>query len=146
MCVRPPVLVLVILSILATGTGYRLVISKLAGCDVDVVTSTLQKHIPQVRLESCVGAELTYSLPHDSAHMFPIVFNTLDLEKEVLRVVNYGLTATTMNKVFLRFEFVRACVCVRMCVCVHVCARMSHMGSSRLARFYLQISAHTHLH
>ena len=98
--------------ILATGSGYHLVISKVAGCDEDLVSAKLKQHISQVRLASSIGAELTYVLPRDKVHMFPAVFNTLDAERDNLRILNYGLTATTMNEVFL--------MCVHMSHHMHV--------------------------
>ena len=97
------------------GAGYRLVISKLPGCDVEAVTRTLVRHVPKARLESSLGAELTYILPNESVHMFPGIFARLDIDKEELRILNYGLSATTMNEVFVKCVY---SIYIYMYICI----------------------------
>lgn len=44
------------------GAGYHLVIVKDTGCEVTKVTDLLRKYIPDIKVETDIGTELSYSL------------------------------------------------------------------------------------
>jgi ATP-binding cassette subfamily A (ABC1) protein 3 len=48
------------------------------------------------------GTEISFRLPLDATPKFPAMLRALDLQKEGLGVVSYGLSVTTMEEVFLR--------------------------------------------
>lgn len=91
-CVPPP------------GAGYRLIIVKEKGCDVDVITQRLQTYIPDAELDQNVGAELSYVLPTAEVSKFEAMFLELEQKKAELKISSYGASQTTMDEVFLRQE------------------------------------------
>jgi hypothetical protein len=45
---------------------------------------------------------MAFQLPMQDSSSFPALFNALDKQKEQLGVVNYGMSMTTMESVFLK--------------------------------------------
>ena len=85
------------------GGGYHLVIVKAEeGCDASKITQVLKNHIGEISIEQDVGAELSYSLPDEKAHLFAEMFAELERRKEELRIDSYGASLTTMEEVFIR--------------------------------------------
>lgn len=71
-------------------------------CDIPSITSLIYSHIPEAKLDSNVGAELSYILPHEMSQKFESLFAELDLKKSELGVASYNVSTTTMEEVFLR--------------------------------------------
>lgn len=84
------------------GAGYHLVIVKAQDCDVDVVTHAVQGVISNIKLESEVGAELSYLLPEDQSSKFSALFEMIETHYKKLGLTSFGATATTMEEVFLK--------------------------------------------
>lgn len=84
------------------GAGYRLIIVKERGCDVEAITKRLQSHVPDAELDQNVGAELSYVLPTADVAKFEAMFLELEQKKAELKISSYGASQTTMDEVFLR--------------------------------------------
>ncbi|KAK4312219.1 hypothetical protein Pmani_016341 [Petrolisthes manimaculis] len=84
------------------GAGYRLIIVKERGCDVEEISNEVSSHIPDAELDQNVGAELSYVLPNADVGRFEPLFNHLEENKETLKISSYGASQTTMDEVFLR--------------------------------------------
>ena len=79
-----------------------MVMVKDAHCDVDQVTSVVQRHVPDARMESNISAELAYILPHEGKAAFEAMFTEIEERKADLGIASYGASVTTMEEVFLK--------------------------------------------
>ncbi|XP_037547640.1 ATP-binding cassette sub-family A member 5 [Nematolebias whitei] len=85
------------------GVGYHLRMSIAEGCDAEKVSSLIQLHVPKAELSRRHEAELTFTLPLESVDTFPDLFTELDSQPR-LGIINYGVSMTTLEDVFLRLE------------------------------------------
>ncbi|XP_028286434.1 cholesterol transporter ABCA5 isoform X2 [Parambassis ranga] len=85
------------------GVGYHLRMSINEGCEADKVTSLIKKYIPKSKLSRQHEAELTFTLPFENMDTFPGLFSELDSQPN-LGIINYGVSMTTLEDVFLRLE------------------------------------------
>uniref|UniRef100_A0A8C1XB31 ATP binding cassette subfamily A member 5 n=1 Tax=Cyprinus carpio TaxID=7962 RepID=A0A8C1XB31_CYPCA len=85
------------------GVGYQLRMSVTEGCEVDNTTSLVKQHVPKAQLSRQQEAELTFTLPFESIDTFPGLFAELDCRPD-LGIINYGVSMTTLEDVFLRLE------------------------------------------
>uniref|UniRef100_A0AAX7TPG5 ABC transporter domain-containing protein n=1 Tax=Astatotilapia calliptera TaxID=8154 RepID=A0AAX7TPG5_ASTCA len=81
------------------GVGYHLS----EACDAEKITSLVKQHVPKAKLSRQHEAELTFTLPFESMDTFPGLFSELDSQPR-LGIVNYGVSMTTLEDVFLRLE------------------------------------------
>ncbi|CAG0896162.1 unnamed protein product [Darwinula stevensoni] len=88
------------------GAGYHMVAVKEPWCDVSRVTEVIQRHVPDGSLDQNVGAELTFLLPDNSSPRFPSMFTELENRKGDLGISSFGVSVTTMEEVFIRWESV----------------------------------------
>ncbi|KAK0046035.1 ATP-binding cassette sub-family A member 3-like isoform X1, partial [Biomphalaria pfeifferi] len=84
------------------GTGYQLSIEKRSGCSVSAVTSKIRKHIDDAELTKENNQEIFYILPEDKVPRFSKMLSDLERSQHDLNIANFGLTATTMEDVFVR--------------------------------------------
>ncbi|XP_055881820.1 phospholipid-transporting ATPase ABCA3-like [Biomphalaria glabrata] len=84
------------------GAGYHLVIVKHPHCNVENLTSFIKGVINTAELESVINSEVSYILPDNESSKFAVLFNSLDDKKEMLGIISFGTTATTMEEVFLK--------------------------------------------
>uniref|UniRef100_A0A8C8JC93 Cholesterol transporter ABCA5 n=1 Tax=Oncorhynchus tshawytscha TaxID=74940 RepID=A0A8C8JC93_ONCTS len=70
---------------------------------VDGVTSLVKHHVPKAQLSRQQEAELTFTLPFESMDTFSGLFSELDCRPD-LGIINYGVSMTTLEDVFLRLE------------------------------------------
>jgi ATP-binding cassette subfamily A (ABC1) protein 3 len=84
------------------GAGYHMVVVKDQSCDVSKMTSVVQQHVPSATLESEISAELSFLLPHDQSAKFESLFLDVEKKRHDLGVTSFGMTATTMEEVFLK--------------------------------------------
>jgi len=86
------------------GAGYRLICTRNmnARCDASAIEAMLAQHVPEVKLLTDVGAEMTFQLPTERSHAFPAMLRQLDEQLEVLGVQEYGVSQVTMEEVFLK--------------------------------------------
>ncbi|KAG7215487.1 hypothetical protein INR49_003263 [Caranx melampygus] len=72
-------------------------------CEAEKITSLVQQHVPKAKLSRQHEAELTFTLPFESMDTFPGLFSQLDCQPD-LGIINYGVSMTTLEDVFLRLE------------------------------------------
>ena len=84
------------------GVGYHMVMVKDTRCDVNIVTNVVTKYVPDAKLESNMGAELSYVLPSESSANFEALFADLETNKTMLGILSFGASVTTMEEVFLK--------------------------------------------
>uniref|UniRef100_A0A3Q4AVM2 Cholesterol transporter ABCA5 n=1 Tax=Mola mola TaxID=94237 RepID=A0A3Q4AVM2_MOLML len=85
------------------GVGYHLRMSVNERCEAEKITSLIKHHVPRAKLSQQHEAELTFTLPFESMDTFPGLFSELDCQPN-LGIINYGVSMTTLEDVFLRLE------------------------------------------
>ncbi|XP_034268587.1 ABC-type organic anion transporter ABCA8-like isoform X2 [Pantherophis guttatus] len=85
------------------GIGYHLRMHINETCDSERTTSLVKHYIPSVKLSGQHENELTYILPSEHVNKFPDLFNEIDQQRD-LGVIDYGVTMTTLEDVFLKLE------------------------------------------
>ncbi|XP_052680751.1 phospholipid-transporting ATPase ABCA3-like [Crassostrea angulata] len=86
------------------GAGYHLVIVKARNCDIDCMMGIIHKHIPKASVEMEVGAEVSVLLPTEETANFEALFSELEENGSHIGVGSFGLSATTMEEVFLKVK------------------------------------------
>ena len=85
------------------GAGYHLTISKSnKKAHVTEITNFIKEHIPNSKLETSAGSELTYSLPNEDTHLFEGLFADIERQQKQLGIDSFGASITTMEEVFLK--------------------------------------------
>ncbi|KAI4463143.1 atp-binding cassette transporter subfamily a abca [Holotrichia oblita] len=84
------------------GSGYRLVIVKDSQCKAEQITAFLQGYIPQLKIETDVGRELTYILPEFHVRIFEKMLSNMDNSRKSLGIESYGISLATLEEVFIR--------------------------------------------
>ncbi|NXE01436.1 ABCA9 protein, partial [Chaetorhynchus papuensis] len=85
------------------GICYHLRIHVSESCDLENVTSLVKGHIPNAMFSGHRQYELRYKLPLENVNKFPDLFSSLDSCSEQ-GIINYGVSMTTLEDVFLRLE------------------------------------------
>ncbi|XP_037610037.1 ATP-binding cassette sub-family A member 5 isoform X1 [Sebastes umbrosus] len=85
------------------GVGYHLRMSINEGCEAENITSLVNQHVPKAKLSRQHEAELTFTLPFEGMDTFSGLFSELDCQPN-LGIINYGVSMTTLEDVFLRLE------------------------------------------
>ncbi|XP_010148169.1 PREDICTED: ATP-binding cassette sub-family A member 9-like [Eurypyga helias] len=85
------------------GIGYHLRIHVSESCNLENVTSLVKRYIPNVIFSGQGQYELKYKLPLENVNKFPDLFSGLDSCSEQ-GIINYGVSMTTLEDVFLRLE------------------------------------------
>ncbi|OQS03575.1 ATP-binding Cassette (ABC) Superfamily, partial [Thraustotheca clavata] len=83
------------------GTGYNLTLVKRVNCDIRQVTQFVQQYVPEVKILSNVGSEVVLQLPTSSSGAFPELLRGLDQNLTQLQLMEYGISVTTLEEVFL---------------------------------------------
>ncbi|KFV49627.1 ATP-binding cassette sub-family A member 9, partial [Gavia stellata] len=85
------------------GIGYHLRMRINDLCDPELTSSLVRQYIPDAVLKGQKGDELCYMLPLEHTDSFPDLFS--HLESSLLQgVVNYEVSRTTLEDVFLKLE------------------------------------------
>ncbi|EWM26310.1 atp-binding cassette superfamily [Nannochloropsis gaditana] len=84
------------------GVGYNLTIEKKAAADATRIQRYVQNKVQDAKVLSCVGAEISFQLPRNSAEDFKALFEGLDNHQEALGLEHYGVSVTTLEEVFIR--------------------------------------------
>mmetsp|Transcript_19382 Transcript_19382/g.36014 ORF Transcript_19382/g.36014 Transcript_19382/m.36014 type:complete len:1964 (+) Transcript_19382:180-6071(+) len=84
------------------GVGYMMAIEKGPKFKAKKVMNLIKKAIPEAEELSNVGTELTMQLPLSASERFQALFEKFDDEKIDLDIVNYGVSVTTLEEVFLK--------------------------------------------
>ncbi|NXL96012.1 ABCAA protein, partial [Alectura lathami] len=85
------------------GIGYHLRLHVSESCDVENVTSLVKQYIPNITFTRHGQYELRFKLPLEKVNKFPDLFRSLDSCSD-LGIINYGVSMTTLEDVFLRLE------------------------------------------
>ncbi|NXS27023.1 ABCA9 protein, partial [Pomatostomus ruficeps] len=85
------------------GICYHLRIHVSESCDLENVTSLVKGYIPNATFSGHSQYELRYKLPLENVNKFPDLFSGLDGCSEQ-GIINYGVSMTTLEDVFLRLE------------------------------------------
>ncbi|NXR43773.1 ABCA9 protein, partial [Hippolais icterina] len=85
------------------GICYHLRIHVSESCDLENLTSLVKGYIPNATLSGHTQYELRYKLPLENVNKFPDLFSGLDSCSEQ-GIINYGVSMTTLEDVFLRLE------------------------------------------
>ncbi|NWX76157.1 ABCAA protein, partial [Alca torda] len=85
------------------GIGYHLRIHVSESCDFKDVTAVVKRYIPNVIFSGHSQYELRYKLPLENVNKFPDLFSGLDSCSDQ-GIINYGVSMTTLEDVFLRLE------------------------------------------
>uniref|UniRef100_F7G9R6 ABC transporter domain-containing protein n=1 Tax=Ornithorhynchus anatinus TaxID=9258 RepID=F7G9R6_ORNAN len=72
-------------------------------CNSERITSLIQQHIPDAKLAGRSEEKLVYTLPLERTDKFPGLYSDLDGCTDQ-GIVNYGVSMTTLNEVFLKLE------------------------------------------
>ncbi|XP_047994969.1 phospholipid-transporting ATPase ABCA3-like [Leguminivora glycinivorella] len=83
------------------GVGYTLVVVKRKGFQLESCTEIIGRHIPGIAIKEDRGTEVTYGLTNDQSHLFEAMLNDLEANIDTVKFKNYGLTATTLEDVFM---------------------------------------------
>jgi ABC-type multidrug transport system ATPase subunit len=84
------------------GAGYLMTMSKAQGCVVEDVSFLVKRHVPRSRLVSNVGSEVSFQLPSSATGQFAKLFAELDSKLAQLGIVQYGISVTTLEEVFIK--------------------------------------------
>ncbi|XP_054702534.1 ATP-binding cassette sub-family A member 10-like isoform X2 [Grus americana] len=85
------------------GIGYHLRIHVSESCDLENITRLVKRYIPNVIFSGHSQYELRYKLPLENVNKFPDLFSGLDSCSNQ-GIINYGVSMTTLEDVFLRLE------------------------------------------
>lgn len=84
------------------GVGYHLVCVKKSNCDTTKVTEVLRGFIPDIKVETDIGTELSYLLDETNIAVFQSMLQKLEDDSERLDIESYGISLTTLEEVFLK--------------------------------------------
>jgi ATP-binding cassette subfamily A (ABC1) protein 3 len=97
------------------SSGYRLVLTikqqeenapipenKIDFMKANKLIELVQKIIPNAKLNSNINSEITFILSAENSKTFPRLFEELDKHKEDLNLINVGISAATVEQVFLK--------------------------------------------
>jgi len=84
------------------GAGYHMVIVKGPQCNVQRLTDLVQRHIPAATLATQISAEVSYLLPFSESAKFEALFKEVESNLSALGINSFGVSATTMEEVFLK--------------------------------------------
>jgi ATP-binding cassette subfamily A (ABC1) protein 3 len=86
------------------GVGYNMTMEKADSSHFDskLVISLVQEFVPDCTVLTDVGAEIAIQLPFKSSGSFEKMFKALDAQLERIGIRSYGISATTLEEVFIR--------------------------------------------
>jgi len=84
------------------GVGYTLAIEKGPGFNDRTVKGLVSKYVPENNEISNVGTEIVMQLPLNASENFQSLFEQFDDRKKELNIVNYGVSVTTLEEVFIK--------------------------------------------
>jgi ABC-type multidrug transport system ATPase subunit len=84
------------------GVGYMMAIEKGPSFDEKRVKGMVKQAVPDVKLLSNIGSEMTMQLPLSASENFQSLFEAFDADQKQLGIINYGVSVTTLEEVFLK--------------------------------------------
>uniref|UniRef100_A0A452J5G9 ABC transporter domain-containing protein n=1 Tax=Gopherus agassizii TaxID=38772 RepID=A0A452J5G9_9SAUR len=85
------------------GIGYHLRMHVSEVCDCESIISLVRQYIPDATFTGQSENELSYTLPLENVDKFPDLFCGLDSHSDQ-GIINYGVSMTTLEDVFLKLE------------------------------------------
>ncbi|XP_074871065.1 ATP-binding cassette sub-family A member 9-like isoform X2 [Carettochelys insculpta] len=85
------------------GIGYHLRMHVSEHCNSESMISLIRQYIPDATFTAQSENELSYTLPLENVDKFPDLFHGLDSHSDQ-GIINYGVTMTTLEDVFLKLE------------------------------------------
>uniref|UniRef100_A0A8C3FZC0 ABC transporter domain-containing protein n=1 Tax=Chrysemys picta bellii TaxID=8478 RepID=A0A8C3FZC0_CHRPI len=85
------------------GIGYHLRMHVSEVCDSENISSLVRQYIPDATFTGQSENELSYTLPLENVDKFPDLFCGLDSHSGQ-GIINYGVSMTTLEDVFLKLE------------------------------------------
>ncbi|KAB0401440.1 hypothetical protein E2I00_009224 [Balaenoptera physalus] len=92
------------------GAGYYMTLVKKPHCNTEKISHLIYQHTPNVIFQSSTGEEITFILPKESVHRFESLFTDLELRQKELGIASFGASVTTMEEVFIRFQYTYAII------------------------------------
>lgn len=71
-------------------------------CDVNGVTRLMRRYIPDIKVDTDVGSELSYKLDGKNSVMFHAMLSELENRSEELGIDGFGISLTTLEEVFIK--------------------------------------------
>ncbi|KAE9098788.1 ABC transporter A family member 1 [Phytophthora fragariae] len=85
------------------GAGYNMTLVKDdAKCSDDAVAAFVTSYVPSAKLLSNVGSEIAFQLPLNSSSQFAMMFAEMDNQLQLLGLLSYGVSVTTLEEVFIK--------------------------------------------
>jgi len=86
------------------GVGYNMTLEKLNATEFNAgrLKDVINSHVPEAKLLTDAGTEITFQLPFQSSQSFPPLFNYIDENDTSLGIRSYGVSVTTLEEVFIR--------------------------------------------
>ncbi|XP_065093705.1 phospholipid-transporting ATPase ABCA3-like [Ochlerotatus camptorhynchus] len=84
------------------GVGYRLICVKGTSYNRDLLCQILKRYIPDVRIDTDIGSELSFVLKEDYIGVFQQMLEELESRMHECGISSYGISLTTMEEVFLK--------------------------------------------
>ncbi|XP_062542051.1 phospholipid-transporting ATPase ABCA3-like [Armigeres subalbatus] len=84
------------------GVGYRLICVKGAYCNKELLCHILRTYIPDIRVETDIGSELSFVLHERYIGTFQKMLEELENRMKECDVASFGISLTTMEEVFLK--------------------------------------------
>lgn len=85
------------------GLGYLLTFAvKEELVNLNLLKNLIQSYIHHAKILTSIGREITFSLPEFQSHKFEQLFRTIDNRMDELGIINYAISVTTLEEVFLR--------------------------------------------
>ena len=91
------------------GSGYTLVLTRNQNDSnkdsANKIISLVQNVLPNFKLNSNINSEMSFLLSVEDSSKFPLLFDQLDQFKDELGIINVGISATTVEQVFLKYIY-----------------------------------------
>jgi hypothetical protein len=88
------------------GMGYSMIVEKQDAImfDSSNFISVLKSQIPEAKLLTDVGTEISFQLPFSSSSLFQSLFEYFDANGKNLGISSYGVSVTTLEEVFITVQ------------------------------------------
>jgi len=85
------------------GAGYTLTLVKASkACRTEEVSKMVMFFVPDAKIMSTAGGEMSYRLPLTSVAQFPGLLQQLEERRHAMGIGGYGISQTTLEEVFVR--------------------------------------------
>ncbi|KAH8264234.1 hypothetical protein KR038_004963 [Drosophila bunnanda] len=85
------------------GHGFRLICGKGKNCNVPELIQLMNRHLPNITIESNFGFKINFVLENKDEDHFPGLIDDLEENMKRLDVINFRVRDTSTEEIFLRF-------------------------------------------